>query len=144
MYSLRLNKYMTERKIVVVGAVIHDSKTDSYFVGKRSEAREQPLKWEFIGGKKGKGDKDIFAALIREGLEELKILLVPKKLVDTIAYNYGGNILEINFIECATFTDQPILDPEVYATYEWIPRNKLIGLDWLEADRKFAEKLSKM
>ncbi len=125
--------------IKVVGAVIFDPKTDSYFVGQRGKNKKVPLKWEFIGGKVETGE-DLLQATEREFKEEIGIDIKAIKLINKSEYNYGGDLglVEVNFIECEVFKDEPNFDPEVYEICKWVKRKKLANLDWVEADREFA------
>lgn len=126
----------------VVGAVIFNSKTDSFFLGQRSRLKKHPLKWEFIGGKVE--DEDILEAAEREFEEEVGRKTKALRLLHTVRYDYGGNvgIIEVNFVECEQLQGIVNFDKSVYETCSWIPRNQLLTLDWIKADRKFAKHIA--
>lgn len=129
--------------IRVVGAVIYNPDTESYFIGQRSKLKRHPLKWEFIGGKVE--EENLLEATEREFLEETRREIKALKLLETIEYDYGGEVgkVEINFVECEELEGEVDFDKSVYENCIWVPKNKLAELDWLEADRKFVESLSK-
>ncbi|QQG43069.1 MAG: NUDIX domain-containing protein [Candidatus Daviesbacteria bacterium] len=130
--------------IRVVGAVIFNPKSDSYFVGQRGKNKKVPLKWEFIGGKVETGE-DLLRAIQREFKEEVGINIKALRSINKSQFNYGGEVglIEVNFIECELFKDEPNFDPEVYEICKWVKRGELANLDWVEADREFALNLAK-
>ena len=129
--------------IRVVGAVIYNPDTESYFIGQRSKLKKHPLKWEFIGGKVE--EENLLEATEREFLEETRRKIKALKLLDTVEYDYGGEVgtVEINFVECEKLEGEVDFDKSVYENCIWVQKNKLLELDWLEADRKFVESLAK-
>ena len=133
---------MASKPIQVVGAVIFDGKNKRIFVGQRSKYAKHPLKWEFIGGKIQDGE-DFFKATEREFFEETKLKITAKKVVGKANFNYGGDIgeVEVYFVECKKFSGKPKIDKNVYEKVEWIERKNLPKLDWIAADKEFANKL---
>ena len=132
-----------QKIIKVVGAVIYNPQTDSYFVGQRGRKKRLPLKWEFIGGKMEDGE-DLASVMEREFKEEIGIKITAGKLLGTKIFNYGKKIgkVEINFIECDKFEEILNPDSEVYEICRWVKKIELPGLDWIEADKDFAINLS--
>ena len=134
-----------EKITKVVGAVIFDPQTDSFFIGQRSRLKKHPLKWEFIGGKIEDEDLgNLLRATEREFEEDVRQQIKALKLLDSMRYDYEGEVgtVEINFVECERFVGKPQFDRSVYETCEWVPKNRLASLDWIEADKDFAKKLA--
>ena len=133
---------MASKSIQVVGAVIFDGKNKRIFVGQRSKYAKHPLKWEFIGGKVQNGE-NLLTATEREFFEETKLKITAKRIIGNSEFDYGGDIgkVKIYFVECQNFSGKPAIDKNVYEKVEWIERKNLPKLDWIAADKEFANKL---
>lgn len=134
---------MASEPIQVVGAVIFGGKNRRIFVGQRSKHAKHPLKWEFIGGKVQDGE-DFFKATEREFFEETRLEIKAKRVIENSEFDYGGDIgkVKVYFVECQKFSGKPKIDKNVYEKVEWVRREKLPTLDWITADKEFANKLA--
>jgi 8-oxo-dGTP diphosphatase len=115
--------------IQVVCAIIEkDFKT---LVVQRSELMSLPLKWEFPGGKIEQGESEE-ECIKREIKEELNIeISVQKRLTPSIFHYPNISIELIPFI--AELVGGDIVLKE-HAAYLYCSKDKLINLDWAEAD----------
>ena len=123
-------------EIEVVGAAIVNG--NKVLAAQRSEIMKSPLKWEFAGGKVHKNETHE-AALKRELKEELGI---DVGIGDFIAM--GSSIVEDKKINLYVYSAQ-ILDGvpkrSEHAKIMWIDIDKIMELDWAEADLPACEKL---
>jgi len=131
--------------IEVVGAVIFDRKSDSILVGQRAKGKRFPLKWEFIGGKVEKGESPN-QAVVRELREEVGLEIQPKGLMTKVKHDYGEEVgmIELHFIQCEPVGNVILkrFDREIYNDIRWIKITEVSGLDWIEADKDFANQLA--
>lgn len=136
---------MRTNPIKVVGAVILDEEKKMIFVGQRSRYGKNPLKWEFIGGKVENGE-DLSEAVEREFFEETGLKILAEKIVGESSFDYGGEIGEVKvyFVKCKKFKGDPTIDKNVYEKADWIELDKLLDLDWIEADRELVKKLAEV
>ena len=123
-------------EIEVVGAAIVNG--NKVLAAQRSEIMESPLKWEFAGGKVHKNETHE-VALKRELREELGI---DAGIGDFIAM--GSSVVEDKKINLYVYSAQ-ILDGvpkrSEHAKIMWIDIDKIMELDWAEADLPACEKL---
>jgi 8-oxo-dGTP diphosphatase len=116
--------------IRVTCAVIRNEENDVLIV-QRGEATDHPYKWEFPGGKVGAGESEE-DCIIREIREELSIGIVICGRLPEVEYDYGHKqIILIPFI-CDTLDELPVLSEHI--AYKWIKVNKLLSVDFSEAD----------
>ena len=109
---------------VVGAAILRDG---CCLVAQRSERMSLPLQWEFPGGKV-EPDEDPRAALQRELLEELGIVVDVHELIAT-----GETVdvrLDVYRVELVTGEPSPI----EHAHVAWLGPHELIRLDWADAD----------
>ncbi|WP_215225469.1 (deoxy)nucleoside triphosphate pyrophosphohydrolase [Echinicola shivajiensis] len=97
----------------------------------RSKKMKMPLKWEFPGGKLEEGESEQ-ECLIREIKEELHLeILLGEKLPEVI-YEYPDfKICLIPFIASIQSGELHLAE---HQAYQWLPKNKLLDLDWALAD----------
>ena len=117
----------------VVAAVIE--REGRILIGQRRRTRQQPLKWEFPGGKVEAGE-DPRAALERELREELGIEARIGELMDAYDVQYpDGPLTRLLFHRVTEFSGEPRnLDFEQIA---WAPRDLLGDYDFLAGDLRF-------
>ena len=128
---------MSSVRQVVAGVLERDGKV---LIAQRKRTRQQPLKWEFPGGKVEPGE-DPRAALARKLREELGIEARIGENLDAYDVQYsGGPLTHLIFYRVAEFTGEPRnLDFEQIA---WEPRERLGGYDFLTGDARFIQRLT--
>ena len=82
--------------IKVVCAIILNSE-GKILMTKRSNKMKHPLMWEFPGGKVKEGENS-FAALKREIMEELNVLISTKHLLKIVEWDYQEKRIELQAI----------------------------------------------
>ena len=136
----------TEPKVTnVVGAVIFNNRRDSILVGQRAEGKKFPFKWEFIGGKAETGES-LEQAVEREMDEEVGLDVEVVAEIDQAEHNYGGDvgIIRVHFIECHPKGNVVLkqFDRKIYNDIRWVKVTEAPKLDWIEADKEFAQNLA--
>lgn len=127
------------KEINVVGAAIKDG--DKFLAAQRSEKMNNPLKWEFAGGKTEPGET-YEQALKRELWEELGIRV---NVGDFLAVGYSETEtvkITLYVYEARIIEGEPTAKEHKQIT--WINIRDLKTLDWAEADIPACEKLVEM
>lgn len=120
--------------IDVCCAIISESKR--LLVVKRSSKSNNPLKWEFPGGKVLINETPE-QCIIREIKEELNIeIKILRKLIPVEHYNGKIDIRLIPF-ECIISGGKMLLTE--HSDFEWFEFDDYLKYDWLEADIKILE-----
>mgnify|MGYP001114150732 FL=1 len=128
---------MTE--IDVVGAAIIDG--NRVLAAQRSETMKSPLKWEFVGGKVEKNETHQ-AALKRELYEELGIDISVGEFIAK-----GSSIIEdkkINLYVYRARIMEGVPKKSEHANIIWIDIERIMELDWAEADIPACEHLQSL
>lgn len=104
----------------------------------RSETMPQPLQWEFPGGKikEGESEED---SLIRELKEELDITIKPLKRLMPNTHHYPDKSIELIPFVCEIVEGNIVLHE--HKTMQWLKKEKLMKLNWCEADIPIAQQL---
>lgn len=125
--------------MVVVAAVIE--REGRLLACQRSRAGSFPLKWEFPGGKVKDGETPQ-EALERELNEELGLRARIGREIYRTRHNYPQmpETVELIFFETSMESCGP--ENRVFEQMAWIEPERLPGMDFLEADRAFVEKLA--
>jgi 8-oxo-dGTP diphosphatase len=117
------------RTINVVCAIIE--RDGKFLAAKRSAAQSHSGFWEFPGGKIDPGE-DAEKALVREIMEELGILISPRKQLPAVSFEYPGkSVTLIPFVcgiasgRCAALEHQEI---------RWVDKREAVSLAWLPPD----------
>ncbi len=98
-------------------------------------------KWEFPGGKREPGETAA-ACLRRELREELDIeATVGIELWRTVHVYAGKPPVELTFLLVTRYRRSP--RNLAFQAIRWVDRRAMPGLDWLEADRPFVERLAR-
>lgn len=118
---------MTE--IYVVGAAIIDG--SKVLAAQRSRSMKTPLKWEFVGGKVEPGETHA-QALIREVQEELGVRIGVKEHIATGYSTLGDKRIVLHVYEAELLDGTPTA--REHERLEWVDLDKLMELDWAEAD----------
>lgn len=94
-------------------------------------------KMEFPGGKVEPGES-YHECIVRELREELGAEILPLDVVHEVEHEYPNGLLDIVFIRCIL---KPRSNPSPCEGQEmkWVPTAELGSVDFLEADRPFAE-----
>ncbi|WP_186757249.1 (deoxy)nucleoside triphosphate pyrophosphohydrolase [Echinicola salinicaeni] len=97
----------------------------------RSKKMQMPQKWEFPGGKLEDGESEQ-ECLIREIKEELHLdIMLGEKLPEVIHKYPDFKICLIPFIASIQSGELYLAE---HQAYHWLPKAKLLELDWAEAD----------
>ena len=116
---------------------------ERYLAVQRGPAKFEYIshKWEFPGGKVEK-DESLEDAIVRELKEELDIRIAAPELFMTVDHSYPDfDITMHSFIS-------EIESPEIVLTEHiakcWLEKDKLLDLDWADADIPIVRKLLSM
>src|SRR6266446_9047005 len=120
----------TKARIRVVAAVIE--RAGKILIGKRLEKGPRSGKWEFPGGKvrEGEDDRD---ALRREVAEELGIEIDVGEKMEELDHDYPDLSVQVIFYRCR-FAGNKKLFCRDHSSLAWVPPDKLLTYDFLEAD----------
>jgi 8-oxo-dGTP diphosphatase len=115
------------KTIKVVVAIIRDG--DQIFATQRGYGDFKDG-WEFPGGKVEPGESPE-EAIIREIKEELNCDIKINKFLLTIEYTYPTFHLIMHCYLCNLLSEFTLLE---HADYQWLDKNTLRDVEWLEAD----------
>lgn len=117
--------------IKVVCAII--SKEKKLLVTQRSSTMQNPLKWEFPGGKV-RPNENHFEAIIRECKEELNLEVSPIRLGNSITHTYPHLKIELTPVYC--LVENWEIKLEEHLAYSFVHSHFLNELDLSQADIK--------
>lgn len=103
---------------------------------RRSETMNMPLKWEFPGGKIKQGETKE-ACLIREIMEELGIIVSIIKPLPPNTHDYHEARVTLYPFLCRI--ESGAISLSEHSEVAWLNPDKLITLDWAEADVPIAK-----
>lgn len=114
----------------VVAAIIKNDK-DEYLCALRGSNMSLPSYWEFPGGKieEGESKKE---ALKREIKEELKCEIDVLERVEDTIYSYETSTVRLETFMATLVHGEPINTE--HAEIRWVPKEKLLSLNWAPAD----------
>ena len=117
--------------IDVVCGVIYNSK-NQILITQRGDKKFHG-KWEFPGGKVEENE-DKFNSIKREILEELGIIINPKKIL----FEYPHGNFNLIFVECLHVKGEVILNEHLSS--KWINIEEINKEEFLDGDKKFIQK----
>lgn len=125
--------------MIVVAAVI--TREGRVLACQRNRSGKFPLKWEFPGGKAQPGETPE-VALERELNEELGVKARIGAEIYRTQHQYADmpEPVELIFFEARVETGK--IRNLIFEQLAWMEPEKLRGMDFLEADREFVEKLA--
>ena len=129
--SRALKLMLNRPKIVVVGAMLRDSK-NRIFSCMRPDGDVWAGWWEFPGGKVEEGES-LTGALRREIEEELEISVTPKSKICEIKYSYKDRDVELHIFDCGIVNGNEISLKE-HEDSRWLTQHELLDVKWLPAD----------
>jgi 8-oxo-dGTP diphosphatase len=97
------------------------------------------LQWEFPGGKV-KDSEGLVASLQRELREELGIEAEIGEEVYRLRHRYPDRYVEVIFF-CVQSYEGGVVN-RVFESIEWVPRKRLAGYNFLEADRELVRRIA--
>ena len=116
--------------INVTCAIIRNEE-DEVLVVQKGEATDHPYKWEFPGGKVGKGETEE-ECIIREVKEELSMDIVICGRLPEVEHDYGHKHIRLIPFVCDTLDELPFLSE--HHDFKWIATADLLKVDFSEAD----------
>ena len=122
--------------MINVTCAIIRNEDDEVLIVQRGEHTDHPLKWEFPGGKVH-NDESEEECIIREIKEELSIDIVIYSRLQNVVHDYGHKQVRLIPFVCDTLDDLPVLSEHV--DFKWIEADKLLSVDFSEADVFVAE-----
>ena len=120
---------------VVAGVALRG---DRVLAAKRPAGKPYPDRWEFPGGKVERGETD-GEALRRELREELGVTAEIGDEIDSCLHKYPEKVVDLHFYRIRSMEGEPAAIG--VAELRWIEPDKTEGMDFLEGDRAFLEKL---
>ena len=124
------------RKIEVVAAVIE--KDDKIFCAQRNLTKSMGGKWEFPGGKIEVGETNE-EALVREISEEFDSEIKVNEYIMTVEHDYPTFHITMHAYLCTLVNGELKLKEHNDST--WLTRDKLLTLDFADADKPIVNKL---
>ncbi len=122
--------------MINVTCAIIRNEDDEVLIVQRGHHTEHPLKWEFPGGKVH-NDESEEECIIREIKEELSIDIVICSRLRNVEHDYGHKQIRLIPFVCDTLDDLPLLSEHI--DFKWIEADKLLSVDFSEADVFVAE-----
>ena len=122
--------------MIDVTCAIIRNEDDEILVVQRAEYTDHPMKWEFPGGKVNNGES-LEECIVREIEEELSIDVVICGTLPAVQYDYPNKSVRLIPFICDTLDDMPFLSEHI--DFKWIDAEKLLSVDFSEADIIVAE-----
>jgi len=126
------------RPILVVAGILRCG--DRILICQRHRADAYGLQWEFPGGKVRDGES-LKESLRRELEEELGIEADVGEEVFRLRHRYPDRHVEVVFF--AIPRHRGTIHNRVFEAVVWVPRHKLAGYDFLEADRELVSLIAR-
>ncbi|MZP66990.1 MAG: NUDIX domain-containing protein [Bacteroidales bacterium] len=125
--------------IDVTCAIIRNEDEDILVV-QRGEKTDNPLMWEFPGGKiqEGESEED---CIVREIREELNMSMVICSRLPAVEHDYGDRQIRLIPFVCDTLDDLPFLTEHL--AFKWVSPGELRDVGFSEADIPVAEEYLK-
>jgi 8-oxo-dGTP diphosphatase len=116
--------------ISVTCAIIRNEE-DEVLIVQRGEETDHPFKWEFPGGKLAPGETEE-DCIIREVEEELSMDIIICAKLPFVEHDYGNKKIRLIPFICDTLDEIPFLSEHL--AYHWVKPEKLMSIDFSEAD----------
>ncbi len=113
----------------VVAALIWDK--DKFLICRRPENKARGLLWEFVGGKRERGETKA-QALIRECKEELDITVEPQTVFTEVTHAYPDITIHLTLFNCVIVSGNPKLIE--HKEMKWITVKDIDSYDFCPAD----------
>lgn len=118
---------------VTCAIILHQNKI---LVAQRSANTDQPLKWEFPGGKINK-DETMEECIIREIQEEIELEIKIHERMIEIFHDYGFKQIELIPFLCTIKSGKIKLNE--HNDFNWVSLSQLQNIDLAEADKKLLD-----
>jgi 8-oxo-dGTP diphosphatase len=123
--------------IRVVAAALHDD-SGRVLIAQRPSGKHMAGRWEFPGGKVDAGETEE-QALARELKEELGVEVCASHPLMRLTHDYDDRKVELSMWIVDRFLGEP--EGRDGQRLKWVPPERLLEEDILEADRPFIEAL---
>ncbi|MAY21777.1 MAG: DNA mismatch repair protein MutT [Flavobacteriaceae bacterium] len=130
---------MSNKLIKVVCAIININ--NKILAVQRSQTMNQPLKWEFPGGKIEPGES-FEDCIKREIKEELNIEIVLLKRLSTINHDYPNFSIQLIPFQANYLKGNFVL--KEHKQYKLLNKEELDSLDWADADLPIVKELQEL
>ncbi len=127
--------------MIPVTCAIIRNEDNEVLVVQKGEKTDHPYKWEFPGGKPGKGETED-ECIIREIREELSMDIIICSRLEPVEYDYGHKKIRLIPFICDTLEELPVLTEHI--DFKWVPDEKLEAVELCEADIKVASEYMKL
>lgn len=117
------------KEIMVVGAAILCG--GKVLAAQRSQSMNEPLKWEFAGGKVEQGESHQ-QALYREIIEELGVEIEVRDFLAEGSYQFRDRIIRLYVYEAEIVKGIPLA--KEHARLEWVDIGSIEDMNWAEPD----------
>jgi len=121
--------------MIRVTCAIIRNEDNEVLVVQRGEKTDHPFKWEFPGGKLGRGEPEE-ECILREIREELSMEVVICSRFDPVDHNYPGKQIRLIPFICDTLDELPVMSEHV--DFKWVSPESLVSVDLCEADIEIA------
>lgn len=121
---------------VVAAIIVHDDK----ILATQRGYGDFKDGWEFPGGKMDPGET-AEEAIVREIQEELRVTIVPEKLLTTVDCDYPNFHLTMHCF--VSRIAQGTIELVEHEAMKWLTREELDSVAWLPADVEVVEELKK-
>lgn len=129
-------------RYVVAGLILRGEHPQrEVLICQRSPEKPMGLKWEFPGGKVESGETPK-EALVRELREELAIESTIGEEIARYRHDYpNGSSVVLLFYAVTGFKGEPT--GRVFEQIQWVERTMLTGMDFLDGDLDFVQRLAR-
>lgn len=128
---------MTQITDVVAALICRGNK---FLICRRPAHKARGLLWEFVGGKRERGET-LAQALVRECREELAVTPEVGELYCMLEHRYPDIFIRLSLFRCTIGTQEPQMLE--HADLRWITPGEIGAFEFCPADAAILQKLKK-
>jgi 8-oxo-dGTP diphosphatase len=121
-------------------AVILDGGGKRILAARRSPDMPHPMKWEFPGGKLKDGESPE-KSVVREISEEMNVRIKVLRQMQPVVHHYSAGSIRLIPLLCELMDDDSAIRLSEHVDWKWVPKEKLLDVEWLEADVEVVNQL---